>query len=95
MWADSLRDFVPQGLGRATVYGLLRHATHISGSTDLQDLVFRTIWQNPKRLKVKTTVDEIPVGFGDVLVRRDLLDGGAAGEQPAAYAVMTAAPVLN
>lgn len=66
-------------------------APHIAGSTDLQDLVFRTIWQNPKRLKVKTTVDEIPVGFGDVLVRRDLLDGGETGEQPDAYVVMTAA----
>jgi hypothetical protein len=66
-------------------------APHIAGSTDLQDLVFRTIWQNPKRLRVKTTVDEIPVGFGDVLIRRDLLDGGAPGEQPDAYVVMTAA----
>lgn len=66
-------------------------APHIAGTTDLQDLVFRTIWQNPKRLKVKTTVDEIPVGFGDVLVRRDILDGGAAGEQPDVYVVMTAA----
>lgn len=66
-------------------------APHIAGSTDLQDLVFRTIWQNPKRLKVKTTVDDIPVGFGDVLVRKDLLEGGAAGEGPDCYIVMTAA----
>lgn len=66
-------------------------APHIAGTTDLQDLVFRTIWQNPKRLKVKTTVDEIPVGFGDVLIRKDLLNGGAPGAPPDAYVVMTAA----
>lgn len=65
-------------------------APHIAGTT-LQDLVFRTIWQNPKRLKVKTTVDEIPVGFGDVLIRKDLLDGAAPAEPPDAYVVMTAA----
>jgi hypothetical protein len=66
-------------------------APHMAGSTDLQDLVFRAIWQNPKRLKVKATVDDIPVGFGDVLVRRDLLEGGSAGEGPDTYIVMTAA----
>lgn len=33
LWADDLKTFVPSGRGRATVYGLLRHATHISGST--------------------------------------------------------------
>src|SRR5581483_10314566 len=33
VWADDLRRFVPAGLGRATVYGLLRHTTQISGST--------------------------------------------------------------
>jgi ethanolamine utilization protein EutA len=32
-WADCFRDFVPTHAGRATVYGLLRHATQISGST--------------------------------------------------------------
>lgn len=66
-------------------------APHIAGSTDLQDLVFRTIWQNPGRLKVKTTIEDIPVGFGDVLVRRDLLGTGAAAEGPDTYVVMTPA----
>lgn len=33
VWAESLRDFRPRSAGRATVYGLLRHATEISGRT--------------------------------------------------------------
>lgn len=67
-------------------------APHIAGSSDLQDLVFRTIWQNPKRLKVKSTMAEMPVGFGDVLVRKELLEGGAIPEGAAqAYVVMTPA----
>jgi ethanolamine utilization protein EutA len=32
-WADSLRRYVSATGGRATVYGLLRHSTEISGST--------------------------------------------------------------
>ena len=32
-WVDHLRSQVPAGGGRATVYGLLRHATQVSGST--------------------------------------------------------------
>ena len=32
-WADHLRSFVPAGGGRATVYGLLRHSTQVSGNT--------------------------------------------------------------
>ncbi len=32
-WAGHFRDFVPAGGGRATVYGLLRHSTQISGNT--------------------------------------------------------------
>jgi ethanolamine utilization protein EutA len=32
-WASCFRDHVPAHAGRATVYGLLRHATQISGST--------------------------------------------------------------
>lgn len=66
-------------------------APHIAGSTDLQDLVFRTIWQHPGRLKVKTTVADIPVGFGDVLVRKDFLGAGSATDGPDAYVVMTPA----
>jgi ethanolamine utilization protein EutA len=33
VWADSLRTYRPASAGRATVYGLLRHTTEISGST--------------------------------------------------------------
>jgi ethanolamine utilization protein EutA len=32
-WAESLRRYRPASAGRATVYGLLRHSTEISGST--------------------------------------------------------------
>ncbi len=43
---------------------------YISGSSDLLGLVYRTILQNPHRLAVKTTIAKIPVGFGDVLIKR-------------------------
>ncbi len=33
VWADSLRDYRPESAGRATVYGLLRHTTRVSGNT--------------------------------------------------------------
>jgi hypothetical protein len=42
---------------------------YIAESPDLQDLVYRTIWQNPGRLKVRATECGAPVGFGDVLIR--------------------------
>ena len=32
-WAKSLRTFAPKSAGRATVYGLLRHNTEVSGKT--------------------------------------------------------------
>ena len=32
-WAECFQNFVPHSAGRATVYGLLRHNTEISGST--------------------------------------------------------------
>jgi ethanolamine utilization protein EutA len=32
-WGEHFREFVPQSAGRATVYGLLRHNTEVSGST--------------------------------------------------------------
>jgi ethanolamine utilization protein EutA len=32
-WAECFRNFVPHSAGRATVYGLLRHNTEVSGST--------------------------------------------------------------
>jgi ethanolamine utilization protein EutA len=33
VWADSLRRYRPRSGGRATVYGLLRHTTEVSGAT--------------------------------------------------------------
>jgi ethanolamine utilization protein EutA len=33
IWADSLRPVRPMSAGRATVYGLLRHTTEVSGNT--------------------------------------------------------------
>ena len=33
VWADSLRHYRPRSGGRATVYGLLRHTTEVSGAT--------------------------------------------------------------
>jgi len=47
---------------------------HVSGSSDTQDLVVRTIWQNPARLNVPSTVAGIPVSFGDLLLKKSLLD---------------------
>ncbi|HEV8059087.1 MAG TPA: ethanolamine ammonia-lyase reactivating factor EutA [Gemmataceae bacterium] len=32
-WADDFRNYIPEGLGRATSFGLLRHSTQVSGST--------------------------------------------------------------
>lgn len=68
-------------------------APHIAGSTDLQDLVYRTIWQNPKRLGVKTTIANIPVGFGDVFIRRSILEqsSGDSNVEPDAFVVLTPA----
>ena len=33
IWEDSLRNYHPKSAGRATVYGLLRHTTEVSGNT--------------------------------------------------------------
>lgn len=41
---------------------------YIARSADLQHLVYRTIAQNPERLKVRATDCDAPVGFGDLLV---------------------------
>jgi hypothetical protein len=73
-------------------------APYISGSPDLQELVFRSIWQHPNRLSVKGNDAGIEVSFGDVLVRRARLhageaptpNGGAAAE-PDALIVLTPA----
>lgn len=51
--------------------------THFAGTPDTQDLVNRTIWQHPARLKVTSTVAGIPVSFGDLLVKKGLLEGAA------------------
>lgn len=69
-------------------------APYIAGSTDLQDLVYRSIWQNPHRLDVKATTAAVPVGFGDVLVKRVILEatGGAeVSREPDAFVVLTPA----
>jgi hypothetical protein len=55
-------------------------APYISGSPDLQELVYRSIWQHTRRLAVTGNDSGIAVSFGDVLVRRSRLH---AGEAPA------------
>lgn len=47
---------------------------HVSGTSDTQDLVARTIWQHQARLNIPSTVAGIPVSFGDLLLKRSLLD---------------------
>jgi hypothetical protein len=42
-------------------------APHIAGTPDLQELVYRSIYQHPRRLAVPATVAGVPVGFGDIL----------------------------
>jgi len=42
---------------------------YIAESSDLQHLVYRTIVQNPERLKVRATDCRAAVGFGDLLIR--------------------------
>lgn len=42
-------------------------APHIAGSPDLQELVYRTIYQNPERLRVLATTTGLPLAFGDLL----------------------------
>ena len=46
---------------------------HIAGSPDLQDLVYRTIWQHPRRLAVRNVETGTAVSFGDVLVHKNAL----------------------
>ncbi len=70
-------------------------APYIAGSSDLQDLVARSLWQNPERLKVAGNTAGMPVSFGDVLVRRSRLDPAAPAEaledQPDVLVVLTPA----
>ncbi len=70
-------------------------APNIAGSSDLQDLVARSLWQNPERLKVTGNTAGMPVSFGDVLVRRSRLDpiviAEASEDRPDALVVLTPA----
>lgn len=70
-------------------------APYIAGSADLQELVYRTIWQHPQRLEVQASVDGAPVAFGDVLIRKTVLDNPGAppaadDDRPEALIVLTA-----
>ncbi|MBU1691422.1 MAG: hypothetical protein KKD65_11900 [Gammaproteobacteria bacterium] len=56
---------------------------YIAGSPDLQQLVYQTIYQNPKRLDVPTTESGAPVSFGDIIVKRTSLVAPVAGASPA------------
>jgi len=70
-------------------------APYIAGSSDLQDLVARSLWQNAERLKVTGNTAGMPVSFGDVLVRRSRLDPAAPPaapeDQPDVLVVLTPA----
>lgn len=63
---------------------------YIAGSPDLQDLVYRSIFQNPERLRVTATTAGSPVMLGDIIIRRSRLT--PAGKK-AADTTATAAPV--
>lgn len=70
-------------------------APYIAGSPDLQDLVARSVWQNPERLKLAANTSGMPVSFGDVLVHQSWLDlslkdRGTEG-QPDVFVVLTPA----
>ncbi len=65
-------------------------APHIAGSPDLQALVHRTVYQNPARLEVPTTVGGIPLAFGDIVAPAEAAVGGDLSGQRV-LAVMTAA----
>jgi hypothetical protein len=69
-------------------------APYIGGSSDLQNLVVRMLWQNPERLQVTANTAGMPVSFGDVLVRRSRLDTplvSAPLDQPDVLVVLTPA----
>jgi hypothetical protein len=69
-------------------------APYIEGSSDLQNLVVRMLWQNPERLRVTANTAGMPVSFGDVLVRRSRLDTplvNAPTDQPDVLVVLTPA----
>jgi len=56
---------------------------YIAGSPDLQQLVYQTIYQNPKRLEVPATESGAPVSFGDIIVKCTSLIAPVAGASPA------------
>lgn len=68
---------------------------YIAGSSDLQDLVARVLWQHPERLQVTANSAGMPVSFGDVLVRRSRLDPSPPAtppvDQPDVLVVLTPA----
>ncbi|WFE75249.1 hypothetical protein [Roseinatronobacter sp. S2] len=49
-------------------------APNISGSPDLQELVYRTIYHNPERLNVKGDDGDLPISFGDLLVDKRVFE---------------------
>lgn len=57
-------------------------APYLAGSSDLQDLVACSLWQNPERLKVTGNIAGMPVSFGDLLIRKSRLDASPSMEPP-------------
>lgn len=47
---------------------------HLTDSPDLQELVYKTSFQNPKRLTIKNNDCGTPVSFGDILVHQSYLE---------------------
>ncbi|NGY05897.1 hypothetical protein [Solimonas terrae] len=68
---------------------------YIAGSADLQDLVYRSIWQHPKRLEVEANESGAPVSFGDVLLRRSILDPQSAAGALEADALIVLTPACD
>jgi hypothetical protein len=67
---------------------------YIGGSSDLQNLVVRVLWQHPRRLKATDNTAGMPVSFGDVLVRRSRLEAPQEkrpNDQPDVLVVLTPA----
>jgi hypothetical protein len=68
---------------------------YIAGSPDLQQLVYQTIYQNPKRLQVPATKSGAPVAFGDILVKstspQALVEAAAASVESDVLVVLTPA----
>lgn len=73
----------------------VQYPPHLAGSSDLQDFVYRSIYQNPERLRVTTTDCGAPVSFGDILVKRSALaprpDGAQREETDDVLLVLTPA----